>query len=606
MKRSAAHLNWCPRPRRALHISAGVYTQVKGREAQVAASRAAAAVARSLMEPEADGDSRELGTAALWWVRSFEQAPDDDTELRQTARANLAALSGRLHSLREVRTGPPVSLPDRPVPVVSPKGWVAEASGNRVRVTHAERSKVQSLEHDDIVRAMAILPDDRLLTGGDDHGARVWELTQKGEWRQVTTVEHQEYVRTMAVSPDGRLMVTGGADGVVQVWDTVTFRRVGQRLPHVGSVERVAFSADGTELTAVTTDGTERVWALSHAARTDRVCQLGSDVFAVAPAPDGTTLYAGTKSGLYRLDAANPTKPGQLIHGAITWAVAVHPHDEWVAAGGPMNTQAGKIEPGWFAVFRPNVKTHGPFDLNHPVRSIAVTPNGSQAFITSATATEGETSVWNAVVSNPNPLGVEPRQPAWAVAVTPDGGSFVTSTGDGRLRGREVDAHAPTGFFLDRPPRVVALAFHPDGRWLSTASTDGIVRTQDAKNGQQGWEARHRGAVWAVSVSPDGKRVVSGGRDRCVRVWDATTGRAVGPPLEHKAVVWAVAISPDGRWVWSGSEDGTVRRRLAPSATLDVPDDRLRLWAERAIGVRFDPQHPDRTRPLTTDEWRPR
>jgi pimeloyl-ACP methyl ester carboxylesterase len=26
MKRSAAHLNWCPRPRRALHISAGVYT----------------------------------------------------------------------------------------------------------------------------------------------------------------------------------------------------------------------------------------------------------------------------------------------------------------------------------------------------------------------------------------------------------------------------------------------------------------------------------------------------------------------------------------------------------------------------------------------------
>jgi hypothetical protein len=25
MKRSAAHLNWCPRPRRALHFSTGVY-----------------------------------------------------------------------------------------------------------------------------------------------------------------------------------------------------------------------------------------------------------------------------------------------------------------------------------------------------------------------------------------------------------------------------------------------------------------------------------------------------------------------------------------------------------------------------------------------------
>lgn len=29
MKRSAAHLNWCPRPRRALHISAGVYIRFR-------------------------------------------------------------------------------------------------------------------------------------------------------------------------------------------------------------------------------------------------------------------------------------------------------------------------------------------------------------------------------------------------------------------------------------------------------------------------------------------------------------------------------------------------------------------------------------------------
>ncbi len=240
--------------------------QEKGREARVAASRSAATVARSLMEPEIDGDSRELGTAALWWVRSFEQAPDDDTELRQTARANLAALSGRLHTLRAVRTGPPVSPPDGPVPVVSPKGWVAEANGNRVRVSHAGQPKGKPLEHDDIVRAMAILPDDRLLTGGDDHDARVWEFTKTGEWQQVTKVEHQEYVRTIAVSPDGRLMATGGADGVVQVWDTVTFRRVGQLLPHVGWVERVAFSPDGRTLASSgekATDVTCPPWPLS-------------------------------------------------------------------------------------------------------------------------------------------------------------------------------------------------------------------------------------------------------------------------------------------------------------------------------------------------------
>jgi hypothetical protein len=326
-------------------------------------------------------------------------------------------------------------------------------------------------------------------------------------------------------------------------------------------------------------------------------------VFAVAPTPDGATLYAGTNGGLYRLDAANPTGPGVKVHDAITWAVAVHPRGEWVAAGGPADTRPETNRPRWFAVFRSNGRTDGPFDLNQPVRSIAVTPDGSQAFVTSATATEGETWAWDAVGEKPKPLGAEPRQPAWAVAVAPDGESFVTSTGDGRLRGREVGTHAATGFSLDRPPRVVALAFHPDGRRLSTASTDGYVRTRHTKSEHPGWDARHRGAVWAVGVSPDGTRVVSGGRDRCVRVWDASSGDPVGPPFDHGRVVWAVAFSPDGRWVWSGCEDGTVRRRLAPSAPLDVPDDRLRRWAEHVTGLEFDPQHPDHTRPLATDEW---
>ena len=38
----------------------------------------------------------------------------------------------------------------------------------------------------------------------------------------------------------------------------------------------------------------------------------------------------------------------------------------------------------------------------------------------------------------------------------------------------------------------------------------------------------HTNGVSTVAFSPDGKRVVSGSRDRLVKIWDAITGLEVG------------------------------------------------------------------------------
>jgi len=37
----------------------------------------------------------------------------------------------------------------------------------------------------------------------------------------------------------------------------------------------------------------------------------------------------------------------------------------------------------------------------------------------------------------------------------------------------------------------------------------------------------HSGGVWAVAFSPDGDRVVSGSKDRLVKIWDIETGAEV-------------------------------------------------------------------------------
>ncbi len=68
-------------------------------------------------------------------------------------------------------------------------------------------------------------------------------------------------------------------------------------------------------------------------------------------------------------------------------------------------------------------------------------------------------------------------------------------------------------------------------------------------------EFGHKDWVWAVAISPDGRTVLTCGKDRKAQRWDALSGAALGAPLDHAYAVWSVAFSPDGRRILTGSGD---------------------------------------------------
>ena len=59
--------------------------------------------------------------------------------------------------------------------------------------------------------------------------------------------------------------------------------------------------------------------------------------------------------------------------------------------------------------------------------------------------------------------------------------------------------------------------------------------------------------VQGVSLSGDGRLVLSGGVGGAVRLWEAVSGQAITIPPDHTAAVQRVAISGDGLHVASGS-----------------------------------------------------
>ncbi|MEU0484039.1 WD40 repeat domain-containing protein [Streptosporangium sp. NPDC006013] len=70
----------------------------------------------------------------------------------------------------------------------------------------------------------------------------------------------------------------------------------------------------------------------------------------------------------------------------------------------------------------------------------------------------------------------------------------------------------------------------------------------------------HTDDVKTVAYSSAGGMLASGGDDGTIRLWDPSTGRALGAPLKsHTGVVTKVAFTPDGRVLASEGSDGAVR-----------------------------------------------
>lgn len=65
----------------------------------------------------------------------------------------------------------------------------------------------------------------------------------------------------------------------------------------------------------------------------------------------------------------------------------------------------------------------------------------------------------------------------------------------------------------------------------------------------------HKDKVWRVCVSADGKRLLTRSADRTLRLWDAHTGKQLRVFEGHTARDCGAALSPDGKRVLSGGEN---------------------------------------------------
>lgn len=101
---------------------------------------------------------------------------------------------------------------------------------------------------------------------------------------------------------------------------------------------------------------------------------------------------------------------------------------------------------------------------------------------------------------------------------------------------------------------VMGLTIMPESGQVISASFDNSVGLWQGRTPR--WLEGHAAAVVTVEALEAG-RLVSGGDDFAVIVWDMATGQ--GTRLEgHKGKIAALDVSPDGQWIASASWDGSI------------------------------------------------
>ncbi len=551
-----------------------------------------------------DGGGLSPQRGAVW-------TPDERFVISATAVGDLIVWNAATHHLvRYLRrnlgaiTSMDVSWTHDLLAIGTGSGDILEVSattGQDVRVLHGHQSAVVDVKFS---------ADERYLVSAGYGDLRVvlWDAASGDSLATLTG--NKSYINDVAISADGHYVATAGADFTARVWDTRTGEQIYEFIWGLRAVGAVAFSQDGRYLAAIS----DAVDALPGAPPSFSLFSLDSGTVSktaggfaqtrdMAVSPDGRFLaIAGRAGGLSLIEFDNGDS---LVQRGATGVGTSLNSVRFTAdgSGAVVPDENGQLYTLRFGDDHTSIHI-GASQLtsnDSPIRSFAMGPGDT----TVATGTaSGRVALWSTddggLKSTVVPSGYEVRSTTFSpdgrtlaickmdgavklydvlsthlvrtlygsanysvndAAWSPDGHRIVGALGpeDSTAVGWDTASQLPDQRFVGHRGGLWSVVWTPDGKYIITSGDDGTVRFWGPDATPIAVAEGHHGRINTLALSHDGAVVASAGVDRTIRLWRVPSGDPLGVLRGHTASVVDIAFLPDDRSIVSASSDGTIR-----------------------------------------------
>lgn len=421
--------------------------------------------------------------------------------------------------------------------------------------------------HQSSLYTLAWSPDGTMLaSGSDDQSIRLWSMPS-GCCLGVL-LGHQNSVRSLHWHPQQLSLASSSDDQSIRLWDTSTLTMITVLHGHSDAVRSVVWNPQGTQLVSASADQTLKLWdALSPVCL--RTVSTGEpSPRAIAWHPFQSLWAAGHGETVRIWDEEGNCMQTLKGHTGLVMSITWSPCGQWIASSSDdatiriwsleqehtVQVLSGHRRSIW------SISWHTIADSESTTRDDSLIFDESKSLLASGSHDQ-TVKLWNPTTGNcirtlhghTNSL----RDLTWNRV-----GTMLASV----THSRQVKLwNTTTGHAVDSPigrgETAWTVAWNPsaDNQHLLAVSNDNIhiwdSRTRRHLKALKG----HRGWIWWMAWSPNGRLIASAADDQTVRIWEVASERCLQVLEGHQGWVRSLTWSGCGLYIASGSEDKTIR-----------------------------------------------